>query len=121
MGGMRTLLWTCVGVTAVLSSGCFSPSKEAEARLASLQAEGQSMDQGLDSVEERLLGNQAMLQQWQEMGRRHNKVTQVHCAAAESHLVAMSGHEERQVAKARARRGKAPARETGGLGGPREE
>jgi hypothetical protein len=97
-------MWLGLGVAAValsLSTGCMSPSQEAEERLAALEAEGQEMDIVLDSVEERLLGNQAMLQTWQEMGRRHQQVTQLHCQTSNSHLMALMQHYDKQEEKAR--------------------
>ncbi|MCP3136528.1 hypothetical protein [Pyxidicoccus xibeiensis] len=78
-----------------------SQSPEDEARLAALEAEAEELDTVLDSVEERLLGNQAMLQTWQEMGRRHQDVTQLHCQTADAHLVALMKHYEKQDEKAR--------------------
>lgn len=97
--------WLGVSMTAavglLLGTGCMSPSPEAEQRLAALEAEGEEMDTALDSVEERLLGNQAMLQTWQELGRRHQDVTQLHCQTADAHLVALMKHYEKQEAKGR--------------------
>nr|WP_228558108.1 MULTISPECIES: hypothetical protein [Myxococcus] len=78
-----------------------SPSQEAQERLAALEAEGEAMDAVLDSVEERLLGNQAMLQTWQELGRRHQQVTQLHCETSDPHMVAMMKHYKKQEDRAR--------------------
>lgn len=96
--------WLGVSMAAVgllLGTGCSGPSPEDEARLAALEAEGEEMDSALDSVEERLLGNQAMLQTWQELGRRHQDVTQLHCQSADSHMVALMKHFEKQEEKGR--------------------
>lgn len=96
--------WLGVSIAAVglfLGAGCSGPSPEDVARLAALEAEGEEMDTVLDSVEERLLGNQAMLQTWQELGRRHQDVTQLHCQTADSHLVALMKHYEKQEEKGR--------------------
>ncbi len=101
--GIRRM-WLGLGVTALglsLGTGCMSPSPEAEERLAALEAEAEEMDVVLDNVEERLLGNQAMLQTWQEMGRRHQQVTQLHCQTADSHLMALMKHYDKQEEKAR--------------------
>ncbi|WP_426756457.1 hypothetical protein [Myxococcus sp. Y35] len=78
-----------------------SPSQEAQERLAVLEAEGKAMDEVLDSVEERLLGNQAMLQTWQELGRRHREVTQLHCESSNPHMVAMMKHYKKLEDRAR--------------------
>ncbi|NMO17630.1 hypothetical protein HPC49_41045 [Pyxidicoccus fallax] len=102
MGIRRT--WLGLAVAAVglsLGTGCMSPSPEAEARLAALEAEGEQMDIALDNVEERLLGNQAMLQTWQELGRRHQEVTQLHCQTSDAHLMALMKHYDKQEEKAR--------------------
>jgi hypothetical protein len=101
--GIRRM-WLGLTVAAVglsLGTGCMSPSPEAEERLAALEAEAEEMDVALDDVEERLLGNQAMLQTWQEMGRRHQQVTQLHCQTADTHLMALMKHYDKQEEKAR--------------------
>ncbi len=48
-----------------------------------------------------MLGNQAMLQTWQEMGRRHQQVTQLHCQTSDAHLTALMKHYDKQEEKAR--------------------
>jgi hypothetical protein len=91
-----------VGVVALaVSSGCAQPPPEAEARLAALEAEGQKMDEALDTVEDRLLGNQARVHLWQEMGERHKEVSAVHCKHAHGNVEAIIEHEEKQEQKAR--------------------
>jgi hypothetical protein len=96
--------WLGLAVVSVglsLATGCMSPPPEAEARLASLEAEEQELDTVLDSVEERLLGNQAMLQTWEELGRRHQQVSEVHCQAANAHLAGLMKHYEKMEEKTR--------------------
>lgn len=94
--------WALVGVVALtLSAGCAQPPPDAEARLAELEAEGQKMDEALDNVEERLLGNQARVHLWQELGERHQQVSAVHCKHAHGNVEAIIEHEERQDEKAR--------------------
>ncbi len=91
-----------VGVLALaLSAGCAEPPPDAEARLAALEAEGEKMDAALDTVEERLLGNQARVHLWQELGERHKYVSAVHCKHADANMVAMLEHQEKQEQKAR--------------------
>ncbi|NVJ00236.1 hypothetical protein [Myxococcus sp. SDU36] len=97
----RWLGLTMVMGLSLLGTGCMSPSQEAQERLAALEAEGEAMDAVLDSVEERLLGNQAMLQTWQELGRRHQEVTQLHCETSDPHMVAMMKHYKKQEDRAR--------------------
>jgi hypothetical protein len=88
-------------LTLALSSACAEPPPDAEARLAALEAEGRQMDAALDAVEERLLGNQAQVHLWQELGRRHQQVSAVHCQHADIHMAAMLEHHEKQEEKAR--------------------
>jgi hypothetical protein len=84
-----------------LSAGCAQPPPDAEARLAALEAEAQKMDEALDTVEERLLGNQARVHLWQELGERHKTVSAVHCRHAHGNVEAIIEHEEKQDEKAR--------------------
>jgi hypothetical protein len=91
-----------MGVVALaLASGCAEPPPDAEARLAALEAEGKKMDEALDTVEERLLGNQARMHLWQELGERHKAVSAIHCKHADANLAAMLEHQEKQEQKAR--------------------
>ncbi len=93
---------TGLAVLAVaLSTGCAEPPSDAEARLAELEAEGRKMDAALDTVEERLLGHQAQVHLWQELGRRHRQVSEVHCQHAHDHTEAIVAHHEKQTEKAR--------------------
>ncbi|NOJ80571.1 MULTISPECIES: hypothetical protein [Myxococcus] len=101
MGIRRRWLGLSMAMGLSLGTGCMSPSQEAQERLAALEAEGEAMDAVLDSVEERLLGNQAMLQTWQELGRRHQQVTQLHCETSDPHMVAMMKHYKKQEDRAR--------------------
>jgi hypothetical protein len=73
----------------------------ADARLAALEAEAEQMDVALDAVEERLLGNQAQLQLWAELGRRHKQVSAVHTQRSGAHFEAMVAYMERTQEKAR--------------------
>jgi hypothetical protein len=100
MVGKGMALAVAVGALA-LSAGCAEPPADAEARLAALEAEGQQMDAALDTVEDRLLVNQARMHLWQELGERHKQVSAVHCKHADANLAAILEHEERQEEKAR--------------------
>ncbi|MFL5350916.1 MAG: hypothetical protein ACJ8AT_39615 [Hyalangium sp.] len=91
-----------VAVVALsLAAGCAEPPPDAEARLAALEEEGKQMDAALDTVEDRLLGNQARMHLWQELGERHKTVSAIHCKHADANLAAILEHEERQEEKAR--------------------
>lgn len=124
MGGLGRIGRGVVCALAVtLGAGCFSPPAEAVARLAEVQAENAELDSALAGLEERFLGNQYMVQLWQELGRRHRAVSEVACKVHGNHFAAMSQHLERQTEKARAlRRQKSVANATlsRGMGGPRE-
>ncbi|NTX05477.1 hypothetical protein HUA74_28335 [Myxococcus sp. CA051A] len=95
MGMQRWLGLSVVVVGLSVTTGCSTPSEESQERLAALEAEAEQLDAVLDNVEERLLGNQAMLQTWQEMGRRHQEVTQLHCQTSEPHMLARMKHYEK--------------------------
>lgn len=85
----------------MLGTGCFSAPPEAIARLEAVKAQGREMEASLDDVEERLLGNQASVHLWQEMGRRHRNVSAVACENAAQHVAAMEVHEDKQIKKKR--------------------
>ncbi len=91
-------------VCGVLGAGCFSPPPEAEARLAALKRENDALNASLDTVEERLLGNQAGIHLWTELARRHQQVSAVACTVADGHLRGMAANLDRQQQKARALR-----------------
>ena len=101
--GERRGSWLGLVVAAVsLATGCATPPEDDGAqRLAALEAEGRQMDEALDTVETRLLGNQAQLMTWQELGRRHQQVSALHCQNSETHMEAILKHYQRQEEKAR--------------------
>ena len=100
-GGTRRWWLGLAAVVLGLASGCAEPSEEAQARLAELQAEEERMDAALDEVETRLLGNQAQVHLWAELGRRHQEVSAVQCRVADEHLMGIARHYAQQEAKAR--------------------
>src|SRR4051794_39129198 len=85
----------------VASIGCFQPPAEAQARLEQTREEGVALGRALDQVEERLLGNQAKIQLWQELEDRHREVTQVACTNSAFHLTQMGALKEQQAQKVR--------------------
>src|SRR5512140_304313 len=101
MVGKRGVALGVAVVALSLWAGCAEPPPDAEARLAALEEEGQQMDAALDHVEDRLLGNQARMHLWQELGERHKTVSAIHCKHADANLAAILEHEERQEEKAR--------------------
>jgi hypothetical protein len=93
-----------LGLAAValwLASGCAAPPDDAETRLAELRAEEERMDEALDTVETRLLGNQAVMHLWEELGRRHQEVSAIQCRVTDEHLQGIVRNLEQQEAKAR--------------------
>lgn len=100
-GGMRRGGLGLAALVLGLASGCASPPDDAEARLAELQAEDERMDAALDEVETRLLGNQATMHLWAELGRRHQEVSAIQCRVADEHLMGMARHYEHMEEKAR--------------------
>lgn len=102
VGGTRRMGLVLAVVALGLASGCGAPSsEEAEARLAQLQAEEERLDAAFDEVETRLLGSQSKLHMWEELGRRHQEVSEVQCRVADAHLQGIAKHYEKQEAKAR--------------------
>lgn len=100
--GERRGGWLGLVLAAVaLSTGCAEPPGDGAERLAALEAEGRQMDQALDDVETRLLGNQAQLMTWQELGRRHKQVSALHCQNSDAHMEAILKHYQRQEEKTR--------------------
>ena len=102
MAGGTRRRW--LGLTAValwLASGCAAPPEDAEARLAEDLAEEKRMDAALDEVETRLLGNQAKMHLWQELGERHQQVSAIQCRVADEHLMGIARNLEQQERKAR--------------------
>jgi hypothetical protein len=92
-----------VGATTLLlcTTGCFSPSDDAAARLSTLKAQGQEMDRAWDELEDRLLGTQARVFLWKEMAARHQNVSALACENAASHVAEMQRLEDRQTRKSR--------------------
>jgi len=74
------------GVVLLGATGCFSPPAEALARLEQVKAEGEALENAVDSLEERFLGNQANLAMWDEMARRHRMVSEVACKNHTEHF-----------------------------------
>jgi hypothetical protein len=67
--------------------------RDTDVRLARLDAERRNLETTFDSLEDRLLVNQARVRFWREMKDRHESVTAVACASLEEHAVEMARHE----------------------------
>lgn len=100
--GERRGGWLGLVLAAVsLATGCAEPPDDGAERLAVLEVEARQLDEALDTVETRLLGNQAALMTWQELGRRHKQVSALHCQNSDTHMQAILKHYKRQEEKAR--------------------
>lgn len=100
MGGRR---WLCAALlpTLLLSVGCMEPADEAKARLAETKASGDALVEKFEGLEERFLANQANVKLYDELRRRHRKVSELACANQGSHYNAMVKHIDRMVERAR--------------------
>jgi hypothetical protein len=76
---------------ALLTASCAPP--DAEVRLARLEAEHRNLEATFDSLEDRLLVNQARVRFWREMRDRHESVTAIACASLEEHAYEMARHD----------------------------
>ena len=90
-----------MALVAAAGVGCSEPTTEAAERLARVKQEAADLDRVLDDVEERLLGNQAQVHLWQELGRRHQNVSAVACENMSSQVVAMAKNVEVQQVRTR--------------------
>lgn len=84
--------------------GCRGPSAEALNRLAETKRGEAELNQTLSDLEDRMLGVQATVQVWQELGRRHQQVSAIACENASQHLVAIERHVGHQQEKRRRKR-----------------
>lgn len=61
-----------------------------EIRLERLQAERRSLEHTFDTLEDRLMVNQARVRFWNEMRERHEGVAAIACASLEQHAEEMA-------------------------------
>jgi hypothetical protein len=100
VGGFRTrLLGACCGLS--LAAGCVSEPRDAAERLAQLKKNGEELNRAADTIEERLMGNQANLHLWQELAERHKRVSAIATANGNEHFMAMVKMLDKQEQKAR--------------------
>ncbi|HZA51672.1 MAG TPA: hypothetical protein VE549_13090 [Myxococcaceae bacterium] len=95
---------------AIAAWGCDQSSPSWVERLSRLSAQGEDMERAIEDLEERLLGNQARVHLWQEMARRHQRVSAVACENLSGHALEIAKRMDLQQVKRRARRGKHSAR-----------
>ncbi len=81
--------------------GCVPEPADAAERLAELKRQGAELDAATETLEERLLGNQANLHLWQELARRHRNVSEIATINNSEHLAAMVKMIDKQHEKAR--------------------
>jgi hypothetical protein len=93
-----------MAVMAIGGVGCRGPSAEALNRLAETKRGEAELNQVLSDLEERMLGVQATVQVWQELGRRHRQVSAIACENAGQHLDAIERHAEHQHGKQHGKR-----------------
>jgi hypothetical protein len=80
-----------VGLSALGLWGCRGPSDaERRARLSAILEENRALNDSLDAVELRLMGDQTMVVMWQELGQRHRDVSELACHNLSGHLEAVA-------------------------------
>lgn len=99
--GFRVGVGCCV-LGLVAASGCVRAPAESAQRLVETKKSEIELEQQLSQLEDRLLGAQAAVHMWQEIGRRHEQVSGLACENAERHLEGIAKHFEHQDWKQRA-------------------
>lgn len=74
------------GLTGCLSGGY---SADERSRLVAMEADGKALSASADALEERLMGSQAALEMWSELGRRHQSVSAMACNNQTAHWQSM--------------------------------
>ena len=104
---------------AAVTAGCQEGDGRAAARV---RAEADGLRAALDSIEDRLLANQAKVKLWQELASRHEEVSEIACSVQNGHALAMVEGVIKQQEKFKARRSRhLVTRVVGveaGMGGP---
>lgn len=95
----KSLLGACGCL--LLAAGCVSEPRDAAERLAKLKQDGEALNRAADTIEERLMGNQANLHVWQELAERHKHVSAIATMNSNEHLLAMVKMLDKQQEKAR--------------------
>jgi hypothetical protein len=92
----------CCVLGLIAAAGCAKAPPESAQRLAETKRSEIELEHQLSQLEDRLLGAQAAVHMWREIGRRHEQVSAVACENAERHLEGMAKHFEHQDGKQRA-------------------
>jgi hypothetical protein len=92
----------CLVLGLAVAFGCAKAPPESVQRLAETKKSEIELEHQLSQLEDRLLGAQAAVHMWQEIGRRHEQVAAVACENAGRHLEGMVKHFEHQDEKKRA-------------------
>ena len=98
--GFRVGVGCCV-LGLVAAAGCAKAPPESAQRFAETKKSEIELERQLSQLEDRLLGAQAAVHLWQEIGRRHGQVSAVACENAERHLEGIVKHFEHQDEKRR--------------------
>lgn len=85
----------------LLAVGCVGAPRSTLEEARQAQDSVQALSVRLESLEDRLLANQANVHLWQELGRRRERVTEVACGTQQAHYTAMVEHLQRQEDKGR--------------------
>ncbi len=101
MGGWRWAMTLMTLLMGLGTAGCFGEPPEARARLSESKREAALLTATLETMEERMLGNQATLKLWTEMKLRHGEVTAIACKNNLAHFDAMVTALDKQEQKAR--------------------
>ncbi len=101
-----------------LLASCYGPSQEAKDSLAQVQRDGRALDEAFDALEGKLLGSQAVVHQWSELARRHQRVSVLACVNATDQAIQTMALRQQERQKERRFRAGAPLVHRGGVGGP---
>ncbi len=86
---------------ALLVSACGPSREDTQARLATLEAEGDALTHAADALEERLLADHVRVSVWRELAERHKDVSEIACRNSDAHYDGMVRFLEEQEEKAR--------------------
>ena len=88
-------------VGLMLLPGCYGDPPDAKERISALERQDAELHGAVDQLEEKLLGNQAMMHTWEELGRRHQQVSAIVVRNNLEHFDQMVLHMQEQQEKAR--------------------
>lgn len=94
--------WGCLIAAALLAVGCGDGEAkrvEAQARLAEVHREGAELHASMSDLEARMHVNRARVTLWKELGQRHRGISAVACDVADSHMLSMVHHVQKNQKK----------------------